>query len=82
MYQQPLNLGEDELRMKLLSLGCELTQVTTLKVHPGSVHWHIKKHGAKTGTLEATWLPNGEAWLSYNANRYQPWIEEVIEALK
>ncbi len=80
MVRQALTLTQDELRQRLASLSCYVDSETTLKTLPGSIHWHIKRLDA-SGTLEATWLPGGEAWLSYHSNRHAPWIDETIEAL-
>jgi hypothetical protein len=81
MYKQDLKLSQEELRFDLTVLGCTITSETSLGTRPGSVHWHIKSEHEPRGTLEATWLESGEAWLSYHDNRYQPWMDHVLKQL-
>jgi len=53
---------------------------TTLKSLPPNVHWHIRRPGSK-GVLEATWIRNGEAWLSVHSNRQAEWIHQMVELI-
>lgn len=77
MVRRALTLTQHELRERLTFLSCDIVSEASLKTLPGSVHWHIRRPNS-SGTLEATWLASGEAWLSYHANRHAPWIDEVI----
>ena len=79
MHRQTLKLDPEELRIKLESLNCIIATETSLRTRPESIHWHIKHRTILKGTLEATWMKDGQSWLSYHANRYQPWIDEIIE---
>jgi hypothetical protein len=78
VFQQNLRPNPEELRRQLEALDCTITLETTLKTYPNSIHWHIKHKKQPKGILEATWLPCGEAWLSYHTNRHQPWIDDVL----
>ena len=81
MYQQPLKCSPGELRVKLEALGCVVSEEYSLASSPGSIHWHIKKVDERRGTLEATWLKDGDAWLCYHSNRHQQWVSDVLNAL-
>ncbi|CAN5608527.1 hypothetical protein BH11ARM2_BH11ARM2_19560 [soil metagenome] len=63
-------------------LGLDLTLETTLATLPGSVHWHLRKRGERAGVLEYTMdSRRGTSWLSYQENRFQPWIDEAVGGL-
>ena len=81
MHRQTLHLRPEELRIKLESLLCFVSMETSLKTRPGSIHWHIKHSGEASGTLEATWLASGEAWLSVHKNRQAEWIGDIIRKI-
>lgn len=81
MHQQALKYTPDELRARLAAIGCEVTKETTLLSFPKSIHWHIKKLDERRGTLEATWLTDGQAWLCYHDDRHQPWIAGALAHL-
>ena len=62
--------------------GLRLTMKGTLKTCPGSTHWHYKL-GREPGTLELTlWPAKQRLWISVQAGRTAPWIEEVLPALQ
>ena len=70
-----------EFESALDRLNCRVALRTSLRTYPGSIHWHIKKNGEKSGMLEMTLLLNGEAWLATHTNRFQPWIDDVVKQL-
>ena len=78
MHRQTLKLDPEELRIKLESLNCIIATETSLRTRPESIHWHIKHRTMPKGTLEATWTNDGKAWHSYHANRFHPWIDDII----
>jgi hypothetical protein len=67
------------LREHLEAGGYIVILETSLASLLGSGHLHIRKPGAKSGTLEFTVTPDGTAWLSYHENRFKEWIPEAME---
>lgn len=61
--------------------GLVRTMETSLKVYPGSRHWHYRR-GSERGTLEVTvWPGGGKAWISAHANRAGRWTAGSAERL-
>jgi hypothetical protein len=62
--------------------GLQIRMKGTLRMYPGSQHWHVCKPGEK-GTLEVTLWPAGKRlWFSVQARRRAEWIAEIIPLLK
>lgn len=60
-------------------LGASLK--TTLREHPGCLHWHWKR-GRENGTLEVThWPQENRVWISVHENRAAPWTDALAERL-
>jgi hypothetical protein len=52
-----------------------------LRSYPGSIHWHLKRPGAR-GTLELTYWPRtGRLWFAIHANRRADWIAAAVAEL-
>lgn len=65
----------------VVSCGLTVASRGTFKTLPGSVHWHFK-HGADTGTLEATLEHEKHRFfLTYHDNRFADWIPPAIETI-
>jgi hypothetical protein len=82
----PLGAGVSELQSLVESASCaeglQMTMAGSLAKHPGSVHWHFKKHGER-GTLEITWSPRDQRlWASVQAGRRAEWIEPCVLRIK
>ena len=62
-------------------LGLRVSLRGTLGIHPGCIHWHLKR-GKEAGTLEVTLLnPERRIVLSVRENRMGVWTEPALEAL-
>ncbi len=62
--------------------GLQICMRGTLRIYPGSQHWHFHKPG-KRGTLEITLWPAGKrVWFSVQAGRRAGWIAEIIPRMK
>ena len=61
------------------TLGLIIALRTTLKAHPGAIHWHIRRP-RQSGTLEITYDPNSHrAWYSTRAGRTKEWVVAMME---
>lgn len=50
-------------------LGLRVTSDGSLRIYPGSRHWHLKSQN-RSGTLEITLWPQGNRfWVTYHSNR-------------
>jgi hypothetical protein len=59
-----------------------ISMTGTLRSHPGSVHWHIKRRGS-AGTLELTFDPNKRRlWFKIQSRRDASWIEPSMQKLR
>ncbi len=55
--------------------GLRVTLLSTLKKHPGCIHWHVKSPPAAQGTLEITfWPQERRAWFTVQDGRRADWI--------
>jgi hypothetical protein len=62
-------------------LGLTKTMRDTLGKYPGCVHWHYKKP-KESGTLEITsWPSQRRLWITVQAGRRAPWIDEAVPEL-
>ncbi len=62
--------------------GLQIRLRGTLRIYPGSQHWHFQKPGER-GTLEVTFWPAGNrVWFSVQAGRRAVWIAEIIPLMK
>jgi hypothetical protein len=83
----PIVLGDaDDYHCRFLELleefKFEITLNGTLARGNGSIHLHLRPHSEKKGVLEYTLDPTiREAWLSWQSNRFQPWVPVLAEQL-
>ena len=63
-------------------LGLSVASDGTLKVYPGSRHWHLRKPGT-SGTLEVThWPAKSRLWVAYHSNRIgDGWVAAAAQQL-
>lgn len=63
-------------------LGLIIASEGSLKLYPGSRHWHLRKPGS-SGTLEVThWPAKPRLWVAYHSNRIgNGWVEAVATQL-
>jgi hypothetical protein len=62
--------------------GLDSGERMTLRMFPGSTHWHLRQPGLK-GVLELTYWPSqGRLWFAVHANRQADWIDPAIERLR
>ena len=71
----------DRFELALSGLGLDAKRLS-LKKHPDGIHWHIRQPGT-TGTLEATYVPDGQRlWLESRPGRTADWQEPIIDELR
>jgi hypothetical protein len=62
--------------------GLQIRMRGTLRIYPGSRHWHFQKPGER-GTLEVTLWPAGKrVWFSVQTGRRAGWIAEILPHMK